>query len=75
MKIRKNAQIRNRNNQIPQLMKKRRKSHKQENQEVNPFPTGDHKAARKRHDDMAKTSTKNKNDPQKKHRLGRENWK
>ena len=32
----------------------------QESQEVSSFPTGDHKAARNRHDNMAKTNTNNK---------------
>ena len=29
-------------------------------QEVSPFPTGDHKAARNRHDSMTKTNANNK---------------
>ena len=40
-------------------------------QEVSPFPTGDHKAARNRHGSMTKTNTNNKKDPQKKQRLER----
>ena len=34
-----------------------------------PFPAGDHKAARNRYDSITKTSTNNEKDPQKKHRL------
>ena len=55
-KIRKQAKIRKRFNQIPHLAldtilesdKNIRKRHIQESQEVIPFPTGDHKAARNR---------------------------
>ena len=42
-----------------------RKHHIQEIQEVSPFPAGGHKAARNRQDSMT-----DKQDPQKKHRLG-----
>ena len=42
----------------------------QESQDVSPFPTGGHKAARNRYRSMAKANTNNKKDPQKKHRLG-----
>ena len=44
----------------------------QESQGVSPFPAGDHKTARNRHDSITKkntNNTNNKNDPQKKHRL------
>ena len=47
-----------------------RKRHIQESEEVSPFPTGDHKAARNRHGSLTKANTNNKKDPQKKHRLG-----
>ena len=55
-KVRKQAKIRKRFNQIPHLAldiilesdKNIRKRHIQESQEVIPFPTGDHKAARNR---------------------------
>ena len=63
----------NQYNQVPHLTqdtvwesdKNTRKHHKQESQEVSPFPTGDHKAARNSHDSMAKTNTNNKKDQQK----------
>ena len=41
----------------------------QESEEVSPFLAGDHKAARHREDNMAKTKI-NKKDPQKKYHLG-----
>ena len=52
--------------------KNNRKHHKQESQEVDLFPTMDHKATGSIHGSMAKTktNTNNKKDPQKKHRLG-----
>ena len=40
--------------------KGQRKHHIHESQEVSPFPTGDHKAERNIHDDMAKTNINNK---------------
>ena len=72
------AKIRNQYNQEPHLThenewesdKNSRNHHLHESQEVSPFPTGDHKAARNRHHSMAKTSTNNKKYPQKKHHLG-----
>ena len=45
------------------------KRHIQESQEVSPFPAVDHKVARHIQVNMAKTIA-NKNDPQKKYRLG-----
>ena len=49
-----------------------RKHHIQESQEVSPFPTGDHKAARNRQDSMANKHETliTKKDIQKKHHLG-----
>ena len=75
-KVRKKAKIGNRNNQVPHLSqdttsesdKNTRKHHKQESQEVSPFPAGDHKAAMNSQDSV--TDTTNEKDPQKKHRLG-----
>ena len=66
VKVSKKAQIRNRYNQVPHLAqdttwesdKNRRKHHIQENQEVSPFPAGDHKAAMNRQESM--TNTKHK---------------
>ena len=60
VKIRKKAKIRNRYNPIPHLTqdtipesdKNTRKHQIQENQEVSPFPAGDHKVARNRQDSM-----------------------
>ena len=58
--------IRNRYNQVPYLTqtvwknKKHTRNHQlQESQEIRSFPTGDHKAARNRHDSMAKIDTNN----------------
>ena len=56
-KVKKKAKIRNRYTQIPHLTrdtilesgKNTRKHHTQGSQEVSPFPTGDHKAARNIH--------------------------
>ena len=78
IEVRKNAKIRNPYNQIPHLTQdtiwesdeNTRKYHKLESQEVSPFPAGDHKAARNRQDSMTR-NIHSKNDPQKKHRLGR----
>ena len=80
IKVRKQAKIRNRYNQVPHLTqdtiwesaKMTRKHNTQESQEVSPFPAGDNKAARNRQDSMTKKTgnTNNKKDPQKKHRLG-----
>ena len=60
--IKKNAKIRNRYNQVPQLTRgtiwescqKPRKPHTQESQEVSTFPAGDQKAARDRKDNIIK---------------------
>ena len=69
-KVRKNANVRNRYNQVPQLtrdtiwksVKNKRKHYIQENQEVSSFPAGDPKAPRNRQDNMAdKHETNNKN--------------
>ena len=51
--------------------KNTRKYDTQESPEVNPFPAGDHKAARNRKDSIIKTNVKHKDKkgPQKKHRL------
>ena len=77
IKVRKKANIRNRFNQVPHLLKDTvwesdkypRKHHIPESQEVSPFPAGVHKATLHRQEDnMAKTNTKK--DPQKKCRLG-----
>ena len=65
-KVRKKATIRNQYNQVPHLTqdtvwesdKINNKRHIQESQVVNPFPAGDHKAARRKQDNMAKTNTK-----------------
>ena len=65
-KVRKNAKIRNRYNQVPHLAqditwesdKNTRKYHIQESQEVSHFPTGDHKAAMNRQDSKTDTKTK-----------------
>ena len=69
-KARKKEKIRNRYNQVPHLTqdtvwesdRKTRKHHIQDSQEVSPFPTGDHKATRNRHDSTVKTNTNNKED-------------
>ena len=60
IKVRKNAKIRNRYNQVPHLTQdtieksdiNTRKHHIQENQEASPFPAGDHNSARNRQDNM-----------------------
>ena len=44
-----------------------RNHHIQKSQEVSPFPSGDHKAAR---NSMTNTNPNNKEDPQKKHHPG-----
>ena len=66
MKVRKPAKIRNRYNQVPHLTqditwesdKNTIKHHKQESQEVSPFPEGDHKAAIDRCESMTNTRHK-----------------
>ena len=76
MKVGKETKIRNQYNQVPHLTqdttwesdKNKIKHHTQESQAVSPIPAGDHKAAMNRQENM--TNTKNKNYPQKKHRLG-----
>ena len=60
IKVRLKAKIRNRYNQIQHLTqdtiwksdKNTRKHHTQKDQDVSPFPAGDHKAARNRQDSM-----------------------
>ena len=49
-----------------------RKHNTQENQEVSPFPAGDHKATRNRLESITKIhmNINNKTDPHKKYRLG-----
>ena len=78
-KARKKAKIKNRHNQVPHLTQdmalesdKKNTSihHTQESQEVSAFPTGDHKAARNRHDSMAKTNMNISKYIQKKHGIG-----
>ena len=77
-KVRKKAKIRNRNTQVPHLTldtvsesdKNTRKHHIQESQEISPFKAGDLKAARKRHDRMAKRNANSKYVLQKMNRLG-----
>ena len=64
-KASKKAKIRNRNNQVPHITqattresdKITRKRHKQESQEVSPFPAGDQKAAMKRQESRTSTKT------------------
>ena len=66
VKIRKKAYFRNPYNQIPHLTqdtiwesdKHTRKHHKQENQEVSPFPAGDHTVTRYDTNNKYKDSTK-----------------
>ena len=63
-KVRKKAKFRNRYNQVPYLTwdtiwksdKNTIKHHTQEGQEVNPFPVGDHEAARNKQDSITKTN-------------------
>ena len=63
--VRQKAKIRNQYNQVPHLnkatewesVKNTRKYHIQESQEVSPFSTGDHRAARNRHHSMSKINT------------------
>ena len=64
-KVRKKAKIRNRYDQVPQLTldtvwASDKNIRKQPSQEVSPFSTGKHKAARNRHDSMALTNLNNK---------------
>ena len=78
IKVRKKAKIRNQCNQLPHLTqntvsasdKNTGKHHIQESQEVSPFSIGDHKAIRNRNGILAKTIINNKNDTEKKDRLG-----
>ena len=62
-KARKKANIRNQYNQVLtqdivwKSDRNKTNRHIQESQEVSPFPAGDHKAARHRQDNMAKTNT------------------
>ena len=77
LKVRNEAKIRKRYNQVPHLTQDTTwESHKNtikitnKSQEVCPFPAGDHKAAMNRRKSMRNTRHKNANDPQKKYRLG-----
>ena len=79
-KVSKEAKIRNQCTEVPYLTqdttpesdKNTIKHHTQESQEVSPFPAGDHKAAMNRQESITNTKHKlNKNDPQKKHLLGK----
>ena len=73
-KVRKNAKIRNRYNQVPHLIQdiewesdtKTTKHNTKERQEFIPFPSGDHKTARHRLDNMSKANP----NPQKKYCFG-----
>ena len=79
LKVSKGAKIRNRYNQVPHLTQDNngKETNLQlyttnENQEVNPFPTGDHKAQISRRAQRQQTQDrKNIKDPQKKYRLGK----
>ena len=77
LKVRKEAKLRKRYNQVPHLTQDTlQESNKNtiditnKNQEVRPFQAVDHKAAMNRGINMRNTRHKNKNDPQKKYRLG-----
>ena len=66
-KVRKKAKIIYRYDQVPHLTRdtiwesdKNTKRHTQENQDVSPFPAGDHKAARNRQNSIIKTNVKHK---------------
>ena len=77
-KVRKTVEIRNRYNLVAHLTqdikresdKSTIKYHTQDRQEVSHFPAGDHKAAMNKQQSMTNTNINNKNDQQKKHRLG-----
>ena len=77
IKVRKEAKIRKRYNQVPHLTQyttwqgnKITINSTYKSQEVCPFPLGDHKVAMNRRESMRNTRHKNTNDPQKKYRLG-----
>ena len=80
IKVSKGAKIRNRYNQVPHLTQDTngKKTNLQldiinENQEVSPFPAGDHKThinRRTQRHSKHKTEKKPMKDPQKKYRLG-----
>ena len=62
-KVRKKARIRNRYDQVPQLdtlWESDKNIRKQGSQVASPFPTGNQKAARNRHDSIALTNLNNK---------------
>ena len=72
LKVRKEAEIRKRYNQVPHLTQdttgesnKIQKHITNKSQEVSPFPAGDHKAAMNRRKTMRNTRHKNTFDPQK----------
>ena len=77
-KVRKRTKIRNRYNQAPHLTQDTNGKVTtsqiditNENQEVSPFPAGDHKASKTDvHKSITKQDRNDMNDPQKKHRLG-----
>ena len=68
IKVGRKAKIRNLYNQVPHLTgkckwesdKNTRINNKQERQEVRPFLSGDHKAAKNRQDSITKTNMKHK---------------
>ena len=65
------AKIKNRYNQVPHLTQDtawESDKTQEDSQEVSPFPTGDNKDARNRHDSIAKTNTSKKK--KQIHRLG-----
>ena len=76
-KVSKDAKIRNRCNQVPHLTQdtngkvtNSQLDTTNESQEVSPFPAGDHKAQINRHVQKHNKHKTEKNDPQKKYRLG-----
>ena len=76
-KVRKRTKIRTRYNQVPHLTQDTTSESSKttinitnKNQEVSPFPEGDHKAALNRRESMRNERHKNTNGPQKKYRLG-----
>ena len=77
VKVRKMVNIRNRCNQAPHLTQDTNEkvttsqlNITKENQEVSPFPAGDHKALINRRTGKHNKNKTEKNDPQKKRRLG-----
>ena len=75
VEVRKEANIRNRYNQVPYLTQNTtwesdKNTIKHHKQELSPFPAGDHKAAMNRRESIKTQDINNTNDPQKKYRLG-----